>query len=68
MNIRGGGVSLVITDVHRRRNEYQTELDTQVVHSVNNEYQGFSVFKDCTANALNIPPGNYDRKVETLRN
>ena len=57
------------TDAEARKRGEQTGLDTLVVHAINDEHQvqGTQVF--CAeANALSVPPGEYDRKVETQRN
>ena len=58
------------TDAEARKRGEQTGLDTLVVHAVNDEYQvrGASKILRAVANALSIPPGEYDRKVETQRN
>ena len=57
-------------DAEVRKRGEQTGLDTLVVHAVNDEYQvrGASKILRAVANALSIPPGEYDRKVETQRN
>ncbi len=57
------------TDAEARKRGEQTGLDTLVVHAVNDEHQvvGTQVFT-AEANALSVPPGEYDRKVETQRN
>ena len=59
-----------VTDTEARKRGEQTGLDTLVVHAVNDEYQvrGASKILRAVANALSIPPGEYDRKVETQRN
>lgn len=56
-----------ITDTDIQKHEEQTGLDTLVVHAVTVEYWLLEVFNSI-ANALNIPPGDYDRKIETQRN
>lgn len=56
-----------VTDTETRRHGDQTGLETLVVHAVNNECS-MSIFLDILVNALNIPPGQYDRKIETQRN
>ena len=59
-----------VTDTEARKRGEQTGLDTLVVHAVNDEYQvrGAPKILRAVANALSIPPGEYDRKVETQRN
>ena len=57
------------TDAHARKRGEQTGLDTLVVHALNDvclvlEALAFSA----GGNPLSIPPGEYDRKVETQRN
>ena len=57
------------TDAEVRKRGEQTGLDTLVVHALNDvclvlEQQCFSA----GGNLLSIPPGEYDRKVETQRN
>ena len=56
-----------ITDVEIQKREEQTGLDTLVVHAVTVEYWLLEFFNNI-ANALNIPPGDYNRKIETQRN
>ncbi len=58
-----------ITDAEVRKRGEQTGLDTLVVHAVNDECwpSGSILFGDA-ANALNIPPGEYGRKIKTQRN
>ena len=63
-------VCWAISDAEARKRGEQTGLDTLVVHAVNDEYQvreASKIFR-AVANALSIPPGEYDRKVETQRN
>ena len=57
------------SDADVRKRGEQTGLDTLVVHAVNDECQtsGGLPF-GVAANALSIPPGEYDRKVKTQRN
>ena len=57
------------TDADERKRGERTGLDTLVVHAVNDGYSLSDrfLFGD-QANALSIPPGEYDRKVETQRN
>ncbi len=57
------------TDAQARKRGDQTGLDTLVVHALNDVCLvlgplGFSA----AGNLLSIPPGEYDRKVETQRN
>jgi len=56
-------------DAEARKRGDQTGLDTLVVHALNDVClvlvpQGISA----GGNPLSIPPGEYDRKVETQRN
>ena len=62
-------VCWTVTDAEARKRGEQTGLDTLVVHAVNDEHQVVEtqVFT-AEANALSVPPGEYDRKVETQRN
>ena len=58
------------TDAEERKRGERTGLDTLVVHAVNDEYlvlEDFDPFS-AVANAINTPPGDYDRKIETQRN
>ena len=66
-----------ITDAHARKRGDQTGLDTLVVHALNDGCSMSAPFRTrvrvrngvgVLANALSIPPGKYDRKVETQRN
>ena len=68
-----------VTDAEMRRRGDQKGLETLVVHAVNDEDSllapgiDFTVFcgiLGCRglANALNLPPEEYDRKVKTQRN
>ena len=68
-----------VTDVEMRRRGDQKGLETLLVHAVNDEDSllapgiDFTVFcgiLGCRglANALNLPPEEYDRKVKTQRN
>ncbi len=57
------------TDAEARKRGDQTGLDTLVVHALNDvclvlDPFGFSA----VGNLVSIPPGEYDRKVETQRN
>ena len=57
------------TDAEARKLGEQTGLDTLVVHAVNDECQPLgSLLLGGAANALSIPPGEYDRKIKTQRN
>ncbi len=57
------------TDAEARKRGEQTGLDTLVVHAVNDEYQVLGPLGlGAAVNAISIPPGEYDRKVETQRN
>ena len=57
------------TDAKVRKRGEQTGLDTLVVHAVNDGCSASLRFRSgAQANALSIPPGEYDRKVETQRN
>ena len=57
------------TDAEARKRGEQTGLDTLVVHAVNDECQPLeSMLFGGAANALSIPPGEYDRKIKTQRN
>ena len=58
--------NLTDTDVQKR--EEQTGLDTLVVHAVTDEYWFLEIYFINLANALNTPPGDYNRKIETQRN
>ena len=59
----------LVTDAEARKRGDQTGLDTLVVRALNDVClvlvpQGISA----VGNLLSIPPGEYDRKVETQRN
>ena len=59
----------LVTDAEARKRGDQTGLDTLVVRALNDvclvlDSQGFSA----VGNLISIPPGEYDRKVETQRN
>jgi hypothetical protein len=57
------------TDTEARKRGEQTGLDTLVVHALNDVHLMFGGFPlGVVANALNVPPGKYGRKVETQRN
>jgi hypothetical protein len=58
----------IITDTDAQKREERTGLDTLVVHAVTDEYWLLEIFFINLANALNIPPGDYNRKIETQRN
>ena len=56
-------------DAEVRKRGEQTGLDTLVVHAVNDECQTSACMHvGGAANALNIPPGEYGRKIKTQRN
>ena len=58
-----------VSDTEARKRGEQTGLDTLVVHALNDEYSMLGLLRfSIQANALSIPPGKYDRKVETQRN
>ena len=59
-----------ITDTQRRKLGEQTGLDTPVVLAVNGArlvWAGSDPVR-AGANALNVPPGKYGRKIKTQRN
>ncbi len=57
------------TDSEVRKRGEQTGLETPVVHALNDECFLLEVkSRSKEANALSIPPGEYDRKVETQKN
>ncbi len=56
------------TDAEARKRGEQTGLDTLVVHALNDVYLVLGVSLSAEGNPLSIPPGEYDRKVETQRN
>ena len=60
----------VSLDTEARKRGERTGLDTPVVHAVNDGYWVSAVIypAGAGANALSIPPGEYDRKVKTQRN
>ncbi len=59
-----------VIDAEARRLGEQTGLDTPVVLAVNGARFGVGGFDpSCAgANALNVPPGKYGRKIKTQRN
>ena len=58
-----------VTDAKTRKRGEQTGLDTLVVHAVNDECQPLvGLLTSGAANALSIPPGEYDRMIKTQRN
>jgi hypothetical protein len=59
--------SILLTDAEERKHREQTGLDTLVVYAVKYECYCWEIFWH-TANALNTPPGKYDRKIGTQRN
>ncbi len=56
------------TDAEARKRGEQTGLDTLVVHALNDVCLVLGVSLSAEGNPLSIPPGEYDRKVETQRN
>ncbi len=59
----------LITDAEARKRGDQTGLDTLVVHALNDVCLVLiSSEISAVGNPLSIPPGEYDRKVETQRN
>ena len=58
------------TDAEERKPGEQTGLDTPVVLALNDGHLVCRVFQSrCAgANALSVPPGEYNRKVKTQRN
>ena len=56
-------------DTEARKLGEQTGLDTLVVHALNDAYLVWAIHLVCAgANALNVPPGEYGRKIKTQRN
>ena len=55
------------TDAEARKHGEQTGLDTLVVHALNDVCLISEKF-GVVGNLVSIPPGKYDRKVETQRN
>ncbi len=59
----------LVTDAQARKRGEQTGLDTLVVHALNDVCLVLGAFAlSAGGNPLSIPPGEYDRKVETQRN
>ncbi len=57
------------TDAQARKRGEQTGLDTLVVHALNDVCLVLDMYLfSAGENSLSIPPGEYDRKVETQRN
>ena len=56
------------TDAQARKRGEQTGLDTLVVHALNDVHLVLLIMGSAEANAINVPPGDYGRKVETQRN
>ncbi len=57
------------TDAEARKRGEQTGLDTLVVHAVTmNTRCGRTDPFRAAVNTISIPPGEYDRKIETQRN
>lgn len=62
-------ISWTNTDAEVRKHGEQTGLDTLVVHAVNDvDLEVADKTVTSVANALNRPPGEYDRKVKTQMN
>ncbi len=57
-----------VIDAEARKRGERTGLDTLVVHAVNDDTRCRGSNLGAAANALSIPPGEYDRKIETQRN
>ena len=59
----------LVTDAEARKRGDQTGLDTLVVHALNDACLVL-VLQEISAvvNMISMPPGEYDRKVETQRN
>ena len=58
-----------VTDTEARKRGERTGLDTLVVHALNDVCLVLWVLTlSAVGNPLSIPPGEYDRKVETQRN
>ncbi len=58
----------LVIDAHARKRGEQTGLDTLVVHALNDVCLVLGSKLSAEGNPLSIPPGEYDRKVETQRN
>ncbi len=58
----------LIIDAEARKRGDQTGLDTLVVHALNDVCLVLGTILSAVGNLLSIPPGEYDRKVETQRN
>ncbi len=58
----------LVTDAQARKRGEQTGLDTLVVHALNDVCLVLGLALSAGGNPLSIPPGEYDRKVETQRN
>ena len=56
-----------VSDAEARKRGEQTGLDTLVVHALNDVCLISEKF-GVVGNLVSIPPGKYDRKVETQRN
>ncbi len=56
------------TDAEARKRGERTGLDTLVVHALNHVCLVLGACPSAEGNPLSIPPGEYDRKVETQRN
>ena len=59
----------LISDAQARKRGKRTGLDTLVVHALNDVCLVLWVLTlSAEGNPISIPPGEYDRKVETQRN
>ena len=59
----------LVPDTETRKRGEQTGLDTPVVHAINDADWVLAPFGvSAEANALSLPPGDYERKLKTQRN
>ena len=59
----------LVTDAEARKRGDQTGLDTLVVRALNDVCLVLALQRvSAVGNLISIPPGEYDRKVETQRN
>ncbi len=59
----------LVPDTETRKRGEQTGLDTPVVHALNDaDWVLISFESSAEANALSLPPGDYERKFKTQRN
>ena len=58
----------LVIDAQARKRGEQTGLDTLVVHALNDVCLVLENFFSAEGNPLSMPPGEYDRRVETQRN